>query len=309
VELICVKAGPGHGYYELGHPRTNVGVCEHIIDGYGSIEFYHAFFSIGGEWEVDALVDFVVGRDGRIGMLNDWRGSRAPYANGNTAGVEGDGGAFLAHYRGELDPPNFHLVSIEHEGKAADDWTGPQWNASVALDAWLFDQMGVRYDSFPVNQQLGIVTHLFHSEFTDKGGNALDECPGRYIKQHIAQFQAAVKALLMAHQVSAPGPKPAPHPAVPVPTIPWGKDATGRHKLGDADAYAFYGAVTALRDVDVRATASRTGTVIGTIGKGKTAVIRGAFRNKVGRWGLIDLGAHGVGRAPLSAFEERWPTP
>lgn len=296
IELICAKAGEGHGYSSVP-PRQNVGVCEHITDGRGSVEFYHGFFSIGGERADDALVDFIVGRDGRIAMLNDWRGTRSPWANGNTAGLEGDGPAFLAAFG--VEAVNDRLVSIEHEGVASEDWTGAQWNASVALDAWLFDQMGVRYDSFPVNQRFGVVTHLFHSEFTDKAGNSLDECPGRYLKRNIDRIQAAIRAVMMAHQVTAAPPPP--------PAVPWGKDATGVHQLNGVPALAFLGSVTARETVPVRATASPSGKVIATLAAGDTAVIRGTVRNDHGSWALIDLGPKGVGRAPLSGFRERWP--
>lgn len=215
IELICPKPYEGAGFYRVA-PRQNVGVCEHITDGHGSIEFYHSFFSTGGERATDALVDFIIGRDGRIGMLNDWRGTRAPWANGNKLGMEGDGPAFYQRFGAEgIDQK---LVSIEHEGRADEDWTGPQWLASVNLDAWLFDQMGVRYDSFPVHQDYGVVTHLFHSEFTNKGGNALDECPGRYIKQRVTAYQADIRAVMMAHQVVAAN-EPKPPPDAPKPPI------------------------------------------------------------------------------------------
>lgn len=305
--LICSKIGPGHGYYEMGHPRQNVGICEHITDGYGSIEFYHGFFSIGGEREADALVDFVVGRDGRIGMLNDPFGSRAGYANGDTSGLEGDGPAFMAHFAGELDPPNFHLISIEHEGKAADDWTGPQWNASVALDAWLFDQLHVRYDAFPRNQNTGIAAHYFHSEFTGKGGNGLDECPGRYIKQHIDQFQAEVKAVLMAHQVTATQTeKPS------IPTVPWGKDATGEQDLHGTKALAFYGSARNKRtkDLPVYVAADSKSRVLARVKSGGDVTIRGTVRTQKGRWALVEVpGVAGVGRCVLSALTGPWPVP
>lgn len=306
VELICSKepntGGVQHGYYQLAHPRQNVGVCEHITDGLGSIEFYSNFFSIGGERADDALVDYVVGRDGRIGHLNDENGTRAGWANGADDGMEGDGPAFLAHFAGELDPGNTHLISIEHEGRAADDWTGAQWNASVALDAYLFDRMGVRYDRFPVNQSIGIATHLLHSEFTGKGGNALDECPGRYLKRRINEFQAGIKAVMMAHQVTGT--------VTPVvPSVPWSKTDTAIIDFHGTKVLPFYGSVTARRNVPVKENASKNAKVIDTINAGETAIIRGTCRSGNTRIAFIDRGAKGVGRSSLSAFHEKWPVP
>ena len=52
----------------------------------------------------DALTDTVIGRDGRIGLLNDWRdpergGRRAGWANGTATGTGGDGVASTADTR------------------------------------------------------------------------------------------------------------------------------------------------------------------------------------------------------------------
>lgn len=314
VELIVRKAantdGVQHGYYQLSQPRQNVGVCEHITDGHGSIEFYSQFFGIDGERADDALVDYVVGRDGRIGHLNDENGTRAGWANGADDGLEGDGPAFLAHYAGELDPGNTHLISIEHEGVAAEDWSGAQWNASVALDAWLFDQMHVQHDSFPVNQNVGIVTHLLHSEFTGKGGNALDECPGRYLKQNITRFQNDVKAILMAHQVTG-----TVTPVADIPTVPWSESAIGHQTLNGVPAIAFLAELTAKSSKSNRVAvyangACKKGDEIGYVEVGKTAKGRGSYRNEKGQViYCVDMGAAGVGRSRRSGWVENLPTP
>lgn len=216
IDMICPKPFDGAGYYRLKTPRKPVGVCEHITAGLGSIEFYHSFFSTGGERQYDALVDFVIGRDGRIAMLNDPWGTRSPWANGGTDGLEGDGPAFLRTFG--VAGVNDRLVSIEHVGRATEDWTPEMWAAAVALDIWLFDRMGVRHDTFPVHQDYGAVVHLLHSEFTGKGGNAEDECPGRYLKRNITRYQDEIRAGLKAAQVTGPvvsDPKPTPKsPAV-----------------------------------------------------------------------------------------------
>jgi hypothetical protein len=177
------------------------------------VEFYRDFFSTGGERATDALVDFVIGRDGRIAMLNDWRGTRAPWANGNKLGMEGDGPAFYQRFG--VVGIDQKLVSIEHEGLPGEEWPGAQWQASVNLNAYLFDQFGVRYDSYPVHQDYGVVTHMLHREFTNKGGNGPEECPGSWYTNRISQMQAAVKAVLMAHQLSSIPPPP-DHPEPPI---------------------------------------------------------------------------------------------
>lgn len=217
-ELICPKPYEGAGFYRVA-PRQNVGTCDHITAGRGSIDFYHRFFSTGGERATDALVDFVVDRSGRIGMLNDWRGTRAPWANGNKLGMEGDGPAFYQRFG--VEGIDQKLVSIEHEGTATEDWTPELWKSAVWLEAWLFDQMGVRHDSFPVNQHYGVVTAMFHSEFTNKGGNELGECPGVFLKQHVNEFHTDIRAMMKTAQtVVVPVPPDPPQPPVDTAATP-----------------------------------------------------------------------------------------
>ena len=208
IEMICEKAYDGAGYTSCP-PRKNVGVCSHITEGNGSIEWYHDFFSVGGQRANDALVDFVVGKDGRIGMLNDPYGRRMPWANGGSDGLEGDGPAFVNVFG--VYGINFNLASIEHVGFQNDVWPKVQWDASVWLHAWLFDQAGMRWDTFPVHPLYGVVTHLLHFEFATK------PCPGPYLRGHIDQFQADIVAFMKRYQdVGTPIPTPEPPP---VPSI------------------------------------------------------------------------------------------
>src|SRR5690242_16207124 len=183
-KMICDKPYDGAGYNSCP-PRVIVGVCDHITAGGGSIEFYHDFFNTGGERQYDALVDFVVGKDGRIAMLNDPWGTRMPWANGGSDGLEGDGPAFVKRFG--VYGINFNLASVEHVGDGTTPWPQVQWDASVALDAWLFDRSGMRWDSFPVHQDYGVVTHLLHFEFATK------PCPGPYLRDNIDKYQADVR--------------------------------------------------------------------------------------------------------------------
>lgn len=310
IELICSKPFEGAGFYRVA-PRDNVGVCEHITDGHGSVEFYHAFFSTGGERATDALVDFVIGRDGRIAMLNDWRGTRAPWANGNKLGMEGDGPAFYQEFG--VAGIDRRLVSIEHEGTAAEDWPGAMWNAAVALDAWLFDQMGVRFDSYPVHQKYGVVTHMLHSEFTNKGGNALDECPGRYLKRNITAFQSDVRAVMMAHQIVAdPAPIDPPKPPIDISPRPFKGFAHGLatrtdqhvgHQLYQYLEREFK--VVPGRKAQQRVSPSKDALIVRTIPEGKKVVSAFVARIDDLDW-LIDQRGYAW---QLNAFTPRVPLP
>jgi hypothetical protein len=223
LEMICDKPYDGAGFTRVS-PRVIVGTCEHITAGGGSIEFYQKFFSTGGERALDALVDFVVGTDGRIGMLNDPWGTRMPWANGGSDGLEGDGPAFVATFG--VYGINANLASIEHVGDGTTPWPDVQWKSSVALTAWLFDQAKVAWDSYPVNQNYGVVTHMLHFEFATK------PCPGPYLRDNIDRYQADVRAILKQHQaVDAPAPVPTPEPPKPEPVSIYPKGMTEKKAI------------------------------------------------------------------------------
>lgn len=211
----CSKIGSGHGYTELGRGRRVVGACDHITDGYGSLQFYHDFFSIGGEREANALVDYVIDRAGNIIELNDPFGSRMPWANGGTDGLEGDGPAYVSTLG--VGMVNEGLISIEHVGVSPDAMTGAQLEKSAQLKAWLFDTVDVPYTSFPVNPDVGIVTHMQHFEFATK------PCPGPGIRAQTSQLQARIVAIMKQYQeatiVDPPVPT-TPPPPKPVSIYP-----------------------------------------------------------------------------------------
>jgi hypothetical protein len=213
----CTKIGPGHGYSQLAAPRQIVGACDHITDGYGSLAFYHDFFSIGGEREADALVDYVIDRLGGCIELNDPFGTRSPWANGGSDGLEGDGPAFVNALG--VDAINNRLVSIEHVGVSPDPMTAAQLERSAQLKAWLFDHAKTPYTSFPVNPNVGIVTHMQHFEFATK------PCPGPGIIAQTQQLQDRIVAIMKQYQsvtVDAPPVTTTPAPAKPTSIYPKG---------------------------------------------------------------------------------------
>jgi hypothetical protein len=203
--MICKKSGNGAGYNEVG-PRQIVGGCRHITDGNGTIEFYHGFFSQGGERGEDALVDFIIDRDGRIAMFNDPWGTRSPWANGGSDGLEGDGVAFVQTLG--VSAINNRLFSVEHIGTSPNPLTKPQMTASIWLWAWMFDQMNVPYTGYPVNPAVGLRTDLEHWEFATK------PCPGGGVRGQVNEHQAGVTALLKRYQVET---NPEPGPPIPPP--------------------------------------------------------------------------------------------
>ena len=209
ISMICEKPSENAGFTRLSSPRGPIliGPCQHETDGLGSIEFYHEFFSTGGERQYDALVDYVIGRDGRIGMLNDPFGTREPWASGGSNGLEGKG---IPFYNKFGPAQNRRLWSKEHVAKDGQEWTDIQFANSVALDVWHLDQLQVSYIDYPVNIHVGLDVNFSHYHF------ALKPCAGPWYVANEARFQAAVRMGLKEAQFEE-DEEPTPEPVPPTP--------------------------------------------------------------------------------------------
>jgi hypothetical protein len=208
VDLVCDKPYEGAGFDRCQFRLPNIrGFCSHITDGVGSIEGIHNLFSTGGERERDALTDLTIGRDGRIGLLNDWRdpnrgGTRAGWANGGVDGLEGDGVAFYRRY----PDINSVLVSCEHIARAGQEWTDAEIAASIECRVANAQFLKCPADKYPYHPSFGGVSiEMEHRFFATKS------CPatpyiGTYdkiIKREVAQKLAAWQG----GSVAAPPPE------------------------------------------------------------------------------------------------------
>jgi hypothetical protein len=142
---IVPKPWEGAGFDRVP-PRKNVGVCDHKWWGYGDALSLVRLFGTGGERQSDALTDYSITQDGEIVLLNEWWGTRAPWANGPTTDLEGDGPLYVRKLG--IAAVNSRLVSIENEGKD-DELTDIQFQRTAELHAYLFDQFRVPYDEYP----------------------------------------------------------------------------------------------------------------------------------------------------------------
>lgn len=204
IEMIVPKPWEGAGFDRVA-PRKIVGTCNHRTEGRDTPRSVHDLFATGGERQFDALTDYVIGTDGTIGHLNDERGTRAGWANGGSDGLEGDGPNFVKTFG--IVGINSRLASIEHCGLGGDPITPEQFSASARLNAWIFDQCHVPWDSFPVHPAYGIVTQLEHWEFATKG------CPGTQFRSRTDELHQAIRGLLKAGQMATvPTPVPPPTP-------------------------------------------------------------------------------------------------
>jgi hypothetical protein len=215
VDLVVPKPYEGAGFDRVPFRGERIiGVCDHITAGEGSIEFYAGFFGSGGERATDALVDTVIGRDGRIGLLNDWRdrqqgGTRAGWANGGSNGLEGRGVAFVRALG--TAAINERLVSKEHVAREGQPITDAQLAASIALDVAILQERRVPWHEYPFCAAFGgIAVDYDHADFATK------RCPAEpWLSTYGPIKEREVKAALAQAQTGRQDPVPPDEPAVP----------------------------------------------------------------------------------------------
>ncbi|MDP9365435.1 MAG: hypothetical protein M3Q10_14630, partial [Chloroflexota bacterium] len=212
VDLVVQKpAHDGAGFNRCAFRRPLIrGFATHITDGPPSqtIEFFAEFFGTGGARAWDALTDLVIGWDGRIGLLNDWRdpnrgGTRAGWANGGVDGLEGEGVAFYRRF----PDINVHLVSCEHCQKAGGRWSDAMLESTVEMRTAIAQELKCPADAYPYHPAYGGVSiEQQHRNFATKS------CPATpYTSEYDAVVRREVKAKLRAWQggdVEPPAPEP-----------------------------------------------------------------------------------------------------
>jgi hypothetical protein len=215
VDLPVFKpAGGGSGYTRIpAGSRRIVGVMNHETQGRGSGPWYRDFFSCpNGQRCRDALVDYLITRDGTIYRLNDPANDRSPWANGGPLGLEGDGPAFCARFGAA--GVNNSLISIEYEKLDGEDFTDAQIRSGGLLNAYWHDQDSQDWEPYPYVPRYGCVTSLAHFEIstTNCGKGELDD---------ISRVQAVARGEMKRWQTLAGGASvPLPPVVPPQPEIP-----------------------------------------------------------------------------------------
>ncbi|MES4791841.1 MAG: hypothetical protein C4321_01595 [Chloroflexota bacterium] len=189
---IVPKPYDGAGYWRLSSRRQIVGVCSHRTLGLGGNDVNYQLFATGGERQYDALTDYCIDLDGNIWMFNEPEGTRSPWANGGSDGLEGDGPLFVRTFG--VSAINDRLVSVEHVGMEDTPFVDKQFEASAHLLAYWHDRAGCHWDSFPLHQGYGVVTDLQHYEF------ALKDCPFRAFRKRTNDLQNRVRAIMKYYQ-------------------------------------------------------------------------------------------------------------
>ncbi|MBX3068903.1 MAG: hypothetical protein KF883_00245 [Thermomicrobiales bacterium] len=218
---------------DLGQ-RKPIGVCQHSM--LGSLWGTDAYFRRGAASR--ALTDYGIGGstdggqgDGVILRWNDPLGrgtavdidgvshrvsaNRAPWANGGSDDLEGDGPAFVRKLG--IAAINRDLVSIERSdgGIESTPMSPKQFESICALTAHWFDHARVPWEQFPFNPGAGVTTHMLHYEFASK------TCPFAPVTNRIAELQNRIRQILKAGQtLGQPAPATTPAPLAPSPVQP-----------------------------------------------------------------------------------------
>jgi hypothetical protein len=222
IDRIVSKPVVRSGYgYDACSPRQIIGCCTHEWQGSGreSLEFVATFFGPNGERYSNALVDVATMPDGRLVLLNDPFGTRAPWANGGgveSGGLEGDGVFFYNKFG--IGAINTRLVSNEIVKSDSAQYTAEQIQAAGAWNAWIHDRDGHFYTEFPYVTKYGGVMDYLHFEFgtTNCGVGEVDD---------ISRVQAVAKGIMQKYQTSStapPKPNPPDVPPLPEPELPGG---------------------------------------------------------------------------------------
>jgi len=242
------------------------------------------------------------------GKIYEWIARTGWYgeSSGPARGPYGDG----LIYANEVGVASINRCSkaIEISGNYDTPLDEKARDSIAAITAYWADQRGIPWTEFPTYKAKGRSYVIWHNEIT---GMAYKECPGSVVMTETPALIERTKQIMKKYQEDAVIEPPTPEK--PKPTVPWGRDATGRQTMPNGSvALAFLGEVAALRDVPIRYNVgsgkAKPEDVFAEMNRSQKAPIRGSYRSPNGtRWAFIEIDG-GVGRAPLSAFTGPWPT-
>jgi hypothetical protein len=244
--MIVPKGASGQTGWFQCPPRHNVGFEAHETQGESSGEWYFGFFSCpNGERCKDALVDFLIDKQGVIFMYNDPEGTRAPWANGGGAlssgGLEGDGVAYVDYFG--LAAVDTKTISCEIVKLHGAPMTQAQIVSLGKLFAYYADRDQQPWTNWPaIAKYNGTRVYLNHWEIGTSNCRINDDDNNKVI--------AEVQKNLKAAQES--GVTPAPTYATPDKPPPGTHIKNGRLFLAVTEEYTLTKAATPYQYADYR---------------------------------------------------------
>jgi hypothetical protein len=171
---------------------------------------YHR--QVGWNWGTDGwfrgggggagLTDF--GIDCKTGETLEWNSylgkgrpgispNRAGHASGPWENPPGDGRAFVAKYG--VNAINRDLVSLEIDGMYDTPIQAAGLKQIIHMTAYLADQQKIRWDTFPLNPNTGLVFTYEHGEF-----QAHKPCAGGVVRGHIPNIISGAADTMKRYQ-------------------------------------------------------------------------------------------------------------
>lgn len=136
--------------------RDIVGWVAHETQGHGSAIWYATdFFACPhGDRCADALVDYIIDRNGNCVESNDPFGDRIPYASGGPLNTSNAIGRAFYNRFGDA-ARNKRLIGVEFEALDGEPLTPIQIQRGIEFGAWVFDSRGYDWDDWEFPAQWG----------------------------------------------------------------------------------------------------------------------------------------------------------
>jgi murein DD-endopeptidase MepM/ murein hydrolase activator NlpD len=214
VDAPVTKQRDGQGY-NVG-TRQVIGIIQHETQGRGAGEWYRQFFSCpSGERCEDALVDYLIDREGKIYQFQDpFTSNRIPWASGGTPNRNSAIGKAVNDKYGNV---NKYYAAVEIVKTDAERMTSSQIEATGRLTAYIMARCGYPANDWKYPDSLGgsIATSANHSDVS------ITTC--RIDDADRAAFENRCTVLLEAFQKDGgtTTPPPPPEPEI-VPGVDWG---------------------------------------------------------------------------------------
>jgi murein DD-endopeptidase MepM/ murein hydrolase activator NlpD len=208
VDAPVTKQRAGQGF-SLG-TRSIVGIIQHETQGRGTGWWYREFFSCpDGERCEDALVDYLIDREGKIFQFQDpFSSNRIPWASGGTKNYNNAIGKAINNKYADI---NKHYAAVEIVKTDEERMTAAQIESTARLTAYIMVRCGYPANDWKYPDKLGntIATSANHSDVVTSTNCRIHD-------DDRAAFEKRCTDIMTAYYAGA---GPAPEPPKPAPEV------------------------------------------------------------------------------------------